>query len=216
MRRVRCTLVAMLGAMLLLGSGQSAHAASVDLTCPIAGTIKFNPGLTLLSRTVEVDGNVLIGSAVSALTPCSTVLTGVNYTGASGPLTGTATLACGGVGLNSLRPGSGSGTIDLKFDNGDRTTLDWNLIFDFMVPIVGVKASDGVLKGSSITVVPAPTGLSGNCLTPLRSIGFGGVMEVLRPAIGQRAAGKRAAKSRARGKATKSRARAKAKRRAKA
>ncbi len=116
-------LVAMFAVLPFGALAQPAAASPVDLVCPFAMRVDLNPGLGLFPQTVQIGGQAYAGTALSPLTPCSSVLTGVPYTGASGPVIGSGTLACVTVGAAGLT-GSASGTVPLTFNNGDTGTIN--------------------------------------------------------------------------------------------
>ena len=96
-------LIATLMALPLIGAGEPASAALVDLVCPFTANVNFSPGLGLSPQPQQMSGFAAAGTAVSSLTPCSSVLTGVPYTGLSGPFSGTGTLGCVAVGARRPR-----------------------------------------------------------------------------------------------------------------
>ncbi len=153
---------------------QPASADPVDLTCPFSATIHFSPGLTLISRPVEISGSASAGTSVTSIAPCSS-LTGVPYTGASGPVSGSGSLACVTADLS----GGASGTLPITWDNGDTSTITWSATVSGAVPTVSAQVTSGSLTGSSIVVAPVPTGFNGNCLVPLTSVSFTGVLTFL-------------------------------------
>ncbi|MGH9162433.1 MAG: hypothetical protein ACRD2X_20905 [Vicinamibacteraceae bacterium] len=147
-----------------------------DLLCPIAATVRIAPGITLLAQPQQLTGHVQGGTAVSPLTPC-TSLTGVPYQGFTMELTGTGGMACSIAALE----GGLSGTAQVTWDNGDTSTVDWSVTTVAMVPVVNVTVTDGALAGASVIVGGVPTSLTGNCvLNPVTGVGFGGVAEFLR------------------------------------
>ncbi len=176
MKRLSLPVLAMmLVASLVLGAPQSAVAAPVDLTCPSAATLQFTPGVGLGSQPVQISGSHALGTAVSPLTPCSSVLTGVPYTGGTGQFSGSGNFGCLAIGLTGLTGGA-SGTILVTWNNGDTSTISWSLTVAGAAPIVSASVTEGALQGSSVVVVPVPTGFSGNCLlTPVTSISFAAV-----------------------------------------
>jgi hypothetical protein len=159
-----------------LSAAQSASGDIVDLACPLSATIHFVPGLTLVPQPVEISGSAAAGTSVSPATPCSSV-TGVPYTGASGPVTGTGTVACVTTGLS----GSANGTLPITWNNGDASMITWSVTVGGAVPTVSAQVTSGELTGSRILVAPVPTGINGNCLlAPLTSVSFTGVVEFFR------------------------------------
>ncbi len=173
--RVSRVLIATVMALPLVGAGNAASAAPVDLECPFTATVNFSPGLDLTTRAQQITGFAAAGTAVSSLTPCSSVLNGVPYTGLSGPFSGTGDLGCIAVGAGGL-VGSVSGTIPITWNNGDTSTITWSASLGGIVPTIDASVTSGVLRGASVALVPVPTGLSGNCaLAPVRSISFTGV-----------------------------------------
>ncbi len=168
--------IAMIFALPVVGSGAIASATPVDLVCPLAATINFSPGLTLLSKPVQISGTASAGTAVSSATPCSSVLTGVPYTGATGSVAGTGTLGCTLLGPGGLA-GNASGTLPITWNNGDTSTITWSATLVAVIPTVTASVTSGALAGSTLVVAPLPTGLTGNCLTsPITSLSFAGLV----------------------------------------
>lgn len=167
-------LAATLVAFAAVGAGQTASAAPVDLICPSAATLYFTPGVTLGSQSVQITGTDALGTVASSLTPCSSVLTGVPYTGGTGVFSGSGSFGCLSIGLSGLT-GSASGTVHMTWNDGDTSTIGWNLSISGAVPLVDATVTSGALQGSTVTVLPVPTGLAGNCaLAPITSISFAG------------------------------------------
>ena len=92
---VRSLLCAAVLALPVLGTVQPAAAQPAVLICPVSVTLDFQPGLTLIPRLQTITGVLKLGTELLAATPC-TSLTGDPYHGATGTVTGTATLACVG------------------------------------------------------------------------------------------------------------------------
>jgi hypothetical protein len=180
-RRAFRVLVVMFVALPLAAMAQPAAASPVDLVCPFAMRVDLNPGLGLFPQTIQIGGQANAGTALSPLTPCTSVLTGVPYTGASGPVIGSGTLACVTVGAAGLT-GSASGTVPLTFNNGDTGTINWSITVGGAVPVVTGTISGGPLDGSTLVLVPAAvTGLTGNCvLAPVTSFTIAGLAVVVR------------------------------------
>jgi hypothetical protein len=152
---------------------QPAMAAPVDLVCPFAGTASFSPGVTLTSKAVSLSGSTAYGTGLSPLTPCSSVVSGVSYTGGTGQVSGSGTLAC--VVLGNGLSGAVSGTILQNWSNGDTSTISFSVVPVGPVPVFLANVTGGALQGATVTVIPGPTGLSGNCLlSPVTSLSFGG------------------------------------------
>ena len=97
-RTVLRVLVATLMILPITAAGQSASAAPVDLVCPFAANFTLTPGVTLTSKSVLVGGTVAVGTSLLTAAPCSSVLTGVPYTGATATVSGSGTLACVTIG----------------------------------------------------------------------------------------------------------------------
>jgi hypothetical protein len=180
-RRTLRVLLAMLVALPVAALAEPASAAPVDLVCPFAMRVDLNPGLTLFPQTIQIGGQANAGTTLSPLTPCTSVLTGVPYVGASGPVIGSGTLACVTVGAAGLT-GSASGTVPLTFDNGDTGTINWSITLGGAVPVVTGTISGGTLDGSTLALIPAGvTGLTGNCLlAPVTSFTIVGLAVVIR------------------------------------
>ena len=147
-RRALRVLVAMFAVLPLAALTEPASAAPADLVCPFAMRVDLNPGLGLFPQTIQIGGQANAGTALSPLTPCSSVLTGVPYTGAA-PLIGSGTLACVTVGAAGLT-GSASGTVPLTFNNGDTGTINWTITVGGAVPVVTGNISGGTLDGSTL------------------------------------------------------------------
>ena len=150
---------------------QPAAADLVDLTCPFTATINFSPGLTLVPRPQQITGSASAGTSIPSAIPCSS-LTGVPYTGASGLVSGSGTLACVATDLS----GGVSGTLPITWNNGDTSTITWSASVAGLVPTVSAQVTSGPLTGSSIIVLPIPTGLTGSCIVPLTSVSFAGLL----------------------------------------
>ena len=72
--------------------------------------------------------------------------------------------------------GSASGTIPITWNNGDTSTITWSASLGGIVPTIVARVTEGALLGSNVALVPAPTGLSGNCLlAPLRNLNITGL-----------------------------------------
>jgi hypothetical protein len=137
--------------------------------------MNLSPGLGLTPEPQQITGFAAAGTAVSSLTPCSSALTGLPYTGLSGPFSGTGDLGCISVGASGL-VGSASGTIPITWNNGDTSTITWSASLGGIVPTIVARVTDGALRGSNVALVPAPTALSGNCvLAPVRSFSITGL-----------------------------------------
>jgi hypothetical protein len=175
MKRRALHVLAMTLVASLLAGAQAASAAPVDLICPSAATLHFTPGVGLGSQPVQITGSETLGTALSPATPCSSVLTGVPYTGGTGQFSGSGTFGCLAIGLTGLTGGA-SGTVLVTWNNGDTSTISWSLTLAGAAPIVSASVTAGALRGSSVVVVPLPTGFTGNCLlTPVVSISFAAV-----------------------------------------
>jgi hypothetical protein len=162
-------------ALPLVGAGNAASATPLDLVCPFTATVNFSPGLGLTARPQQMTGVAAAGSAVSSLTPCSSVLSGLPYTGLSGPVYASGTLGCISVGLGGL-VGSARGTIPITWNNGDTSTITWKVTLGGIVPTIEARVTSGALPGSNVALVPAPTAISGNCaIAPLRNLSITGV-----------------------------------------
>ena len=173
--RVCRVLVATVMALPVVGAGNAASAAPLDLACPFTANVHFSPGLGLSAEPQEMSGFAAAGTAVSSATPCSSALTGLPYTGLSGPFYGTGTLGCVSVGAGGL-VGSASGTIPITWNNGDTSTITWSASLGGIVPTIVARVTEGALLGSNVALVPAPTGLAGNCLlAPVTSFNITGL-----------------------------------------
>lgn len=157
------------------GAQQPSRAPVADLTCVISATAHFSPGISLLSQSEKVTGEVQGGTAVSPATPC-TSLTGVPYQGFTMKLTGSGSMACSTAALQ----GGASGTAEVTWNTGATSTLDWSVTTAAMVPVVNVTITSGALAGARVAVAGAPASLTGNCvLDPITSAGFAGAAEFL-------------------------------------
>lgn len=150
--------------------------SAIDLTCTMAGNAEMSPGVSLLEpKEQQVTGVVRGGTAVSPLTPC-TSLTGTPYTGFVMRGGGSGTTACATAALGSNLEGTGTVT----WNNGDKSIVDWELTLVGPAPLVNATIRSGALEGHRLVVAAAPTGLAGNCiLSPLTNLSFGGVIEIL-------------------------------------
>jgi hypothetical protein len=157
---------------------QPALAAPVDLVCPFAVTVNFAPGVTLTQQRVDITGSLAAGTSALPPVPCSSPLTGVPYTAATATLTASGTVACVFVG-NGLS-GAVNGTLAVTWNNGDHSTISFSIIPIGPVPVIVANVTSGALQGSTVTVLPGPTGLTGNCLlTPVTSLSFAGALSFL-------------------------------------
>ena len=190
-RQGRGVLVATVIAWLLGGAGNVAVAAPVDLVCPFAATIHFSPGLGLAAAPQQITGTTAYGTSASPMTPCSSVLTGVPYTGATGLVSGTGTLGCVAVGLGGVLA-SASGTVQVTWNNGDASTITFSVTVGGLVTSIDASVTSGALKGSRVALAGVPTGLTGNCITPLTGLGVSGLL----PFIGLPASHARATRAR--------------------
>ncbi len=130
--------------ILALSPPQPASAELVDLTCPFTATIHFTPGLMLLSpQPVQISGSVAAGTSMGSTTPCFS-LTGVPYTGASGPVSGSGNLACVTPGLSATV----NGTLPVTWNNGDTSTVTWSATVSGAVPTVSAQITSGQLSGA--------------------------------------------------------------------
>jgi hypothetical protein len=134
----------------------------------------------LSPQTEQIGGQASAGSALSPVTPCSSLLSGVPYTGAAGPVTGSGTLSCLTVGAAGLTGGA-SGTVALTFNNGDTSIIAWSVTVGGLLPVVTATFVGGPLDGAALVLVPAAlTGLTGNCvLAPIKSLTIVGLAVVV-------------------------------------
>ena len=154
---------------------QPAFASPVDLVCPFAATAHFAPGVTLSPQTVSITGVNSVGTSLSALTPCSSVLAGLPYLGGAGQISASGTLACIILGAG-LTP-TVSGTLVIPWNNGEMSTISYSILSVGPVPVFIASVTSGAMQGATVTVTPAPTGLTGNCLlSPVTSLSFAGVL----------------------------------------
>ena len=167
----------------IVGFGNAASADPVDLACVGAATFNFSPGVTLAAQTVNITGTVRAGDEVSPLTPCSSPLTGMPYTGGHGTISGTGTLACTPVGLGfpPQLAGNIQATVPITWNNGDVSVVSVDVTAVGPIPVVTATISSGAMQGSTGTGVPALTALTGNCLlTPVTSLSLAGVAVAIR------------------------------------
>jgi hypothetical protein len=174
--KVLRALVVALVASSVVGVAHPASATPVDLACVFSATVTFSPGVALLPQNVHFTGTAEVGRSVSSLTPCSSVLTGVPYTGADGPVSGSGQLGCQPLGFNGSLVGSVSGTFSATWNNGDTSTIFFSATLVGVVPVVTASVIAGALQGSSIPAVGIPTGITGNCLTPITGISLAGIV----------------------------------------
>jgi hypothetical protein len=169
---VRCLMAVALMALppILGAAAQPAAAQGIDLTCPASLTVNLSPGLTLLPRPQTITGVAKVGTAVSPITPC-TSLTGTPYQGATGRVRGTGSVGCVG--------GTATGTIRATWNNGDTSTIAWSVVAGFPAPIVTAHVTAGALKGATLLVTGVPTGITGICLIPVTSVSGVGLVEIL-------------------------------------
>ncbi len=158
---------------------QPAAASPVDLVCPFTATASFAPGVTLGARPVAITGVTALGTAAPLLAPCSSPLTGVPFTAGTGQVSASGTLAC--VILGNNLTGGVTGTIAQSWNNGETSTISFSVLSVGPVPVFSASVTDGALRGSNVTVIPGPTGLTGNCLlSPATSLSFAGVLIISR------------------------------------
>jgi hypothetical protein len=157
-------------------AARPASAAPVDLVCPSSATLNFTPGVTLGSQTLQITGVLDLGTSVSPLTPCSSVLTGVPFTGGTGVFSGTGTFGCITLGLFGITGGGAQGTVAVTWNDGTKSTITFSLTLSGPVPLVSASVTSGELEGSTVIVAPFPVGLTGNCIfAPLTSISVAAV-----------------------------------------
>lgn len=172
MRKLYLVLIAVGLGLPALVVSRPVSASGIDLTCPFSVSVSASPGLTLTQQAQSVTGSLRGGSSLSEATPCSS-LTGVPYRGATGVIRGSGTQNC-------LLQGSLSGTVDVTWDNGDRSTVTWSEVLVLFAPVVRASVTSGALKGFTIAVVGLPTGFTGSCvLGPFTSLTLTGVVEFL-------------------------------------
>lgn len=140
----------------------------VDLTCTGGGTGRADPGVRLLPSPQHITAELKAGSSFSPGTPC-TSLTGTPYQGMTIDMEGAGELGCLG--------GKVTGTANVTWDNGDRSTAAWSLNLPiFLIPIFDFRVTQGALKGARLFAFGVPTGFTGNCaLNPLTHLGGIGV-----------------------------------------
>ena len=150
-----------------------AQALGVDLVCPFSGTVNFSPGLTLVNQPEAISGILRAGTASSPLTPCSSPV-GVPYSGGTGVLQASGTLACISAGLG----GSESGTVKVTWSNGDTSTISESATVNGLVPVVNAKVTAGHLLGDTVLVQAVLSGFNGNCaINPLKTLDFNGTVQ---------------------------------------
>lgn len=154
-----------------------AQQEGAELECPDAATLHFEPGLTATPEEQRITGNLVAGTELSPTTPCTSA-TGVPYQGAVGEIEGSGVLGCAGAGAVEEI----GGTIDVTWDNGDKSLVRWKATTYGAAPVVTAEFVEGPLKGATVIQEAVPTGVSGNCTeSPLKGGGFAGVVEVVRP-----------------------------------
>lgn len=177
---MRSRVVSLLGLGLIVvatagAAAGSASAAPVDLVCPFAGTITAAPGASLLPQAQQIGGTVALGTSVSPLTPCSSVLTGVPYTGGVATVSGAGNFGCLPLGIASV-----AATLQLTWNNGDTSQISASVTVVGPVPVVMANVTGGALQGSTLAFAPVPTGLTGNCvLAPGTALSFAGLTTFL-------------------------------------
>lgn len=177
MGRIRSLLLISVLMWVAIGA-QSASASPVDLVCPFAATATFTPGVTLTPRPVTIGGSTAVGSAALPI-PCSSVLSGTPFTGGTGQVSASGTLAC--VIVGDGLSGTITGTILHTWNTGETSTISFSIISAGPVPVFVASITAGALQGSSVTVIPGLTGLTGNCLlSPTTSLSFAGLLIVSR------------------------------------
>lgn len=167
----RCLLSVAILALPTLGAANPASAQTLDLICPGATTLNFNPGLTLIPQTQTITGEVHVGTSLTPATPCSS-LTGAPYRGGIGTVSGTGTLGCVG--------GTASGTATISWNNGDSSTIAWRFTTIPPVPVLSATAVDGLLQGAFVLITGIPTALTGMCLVPVTSVTGAGIGAFIR------------------------------------
>ena len=179
-RQLVRVVVATVMALPLVGAANAAAAGTVDLICPFAATIQFSPGLGLSQEAQQITGTTAYGTRASLLTPCSSVLTGVPYIGATGPVAGSGTIACVAVNATGL-VGGATGTVQVTWNNGDTSTISWSATLGGPVPTIDGAITSGAMQGATVALVAIPTGLTGNCVfAPFTSLSFTGILAFLR------------------------------------
>ena len=160
--------------LVVVGGARVASAQPfADLVCAGGGLGRLDPGATLTASPQHLTAEIRAGTAASPLTPCSSV-TGVPYTGATFVLDGTGNLGC--------LSGKVSGTAVVTWDNGEVSTANWSLNLPlFVLPIFDFRFIAGPLAGARASLLGAPTGFGGNCVShPLTRLGGVGVGLILR------------------------------------
>jgi len=162
MRRLVGVLAAAFVLVPLVGVS-AASATPVDLTCQFTATFTATPGVSLVQQAQTIGGTVKAGTAVSPLTPCVSLLTGIPYKGGTATVTGTGFLGClvGPAGLI----GNASVTLTATWDTGAVSTIAGNIALG-PIPSLSGSVTAGAMEGSSVLPVPAPTGFQGLCGIP--------------------------------------------------
>lgn len=154
-------------------SGEAERAVQqdrVDLTCPDAANLRFEPGLTPQTQTQKITGKLFAGTEYSPAAPCSSA-SGIPYKGAVGIIEGTGELSCTATSVT----GGASGTVDITWDNGDQSVVEWEATSYGAAPVLTATFTEGALEGYQIVQEGVPTGISGTCVpSPITSGGFSG------------------------------------------
>lgn len=155
--------------------GMWAQAPENELTCIDAATLQFDPGLRAVPRMQKITGQLLVGTKYLPGQPCTSA-TGVPYQGATGVIEGTGNLGCVSAAVMKA-----SGTVDVTWDNGDKSLATWSIVSYGALPIVEARFVEGSLKGGTIYQEGTPTGIRGSCTdaSPLTGGGFSGPIHVL-------------------------------------
>src|SRR5713101_4888741 len=141
LRKLYLVLIAVGLGLPALAVSRPVSAAGIDLTCPFSVSVSASPGLGLTMQSQSVTGSLKGGSSLSEATPCSSI-TGIPNRGATGVIRGSGTQNC-------LLQGSLSGTIDVTWDNGDRSSVTWSEVLVLFAPVVRASITSGALQGRS-------------------------------------------------------------------
>jgi hypothetical protein len=182
----KCVMTALMATSVAAGTSlvaaPAARALDTELlSCPVASSIDFTPGLTLTTQTVSFSGTLVGGTKLNAATPCSSP-TGVPFVGATATVTGSGQLAC--VATPAVT-GTVSGTIQLKwFDAEDKhvdnSTITFTATVGGAIPILDADITNGAFAGGIVTAQPVLTGVNGNCLLdPVNAASFAATAEFL-------------------------------------
>jgi hypothetical protein len=139
------------------------------LTCPMAAIAHLTPGLSFARQRQTLSTDFRLGSAVSPGTPCQSAGSGGILQGATGSLRGSGTLSCLG--------GSGTGSGEMRWNDGEVSAFTWTARVLTVLPIATITIVRGPLQDAQVTVLNTPSAVPvGNCVSaPVSSVEFVGI-----------------------------------------